>query len=263
MQACKLAYELLVTSDDYTSSIRFGGIKMTISTKSIQKFIALKSIRTLRPMFKDATASDVQEIIEQLIKLKHEKIKEEEDLSLNQLARISESYKPMLGERHIPSTSLRCAFEPQDIMDALIERFSCKTRRYRSARVKYRFTDLEGNLCEWSGQGREPIKLRELLKHTGQSREDFLVNDDTDENALLHQAIKNYSQNSSDPVPLTDSQRRLERYTMQIEERQRSQEMARLEAVEKVRSEDAARRMADEKEFLRMVQSIDKQVCGL
>lgn len=225
---------------------------MTISGKTVQKFLALKNIRTLRPMFKDAAARDVQDIIEQLIKLKHEKLKEEEDMSLNQLARVSDSYpKPMLSER-IMSTSLRSAFDPQDIMDALIERFSCKTRRYRSARVKYRFTDLDGNLCEWSGQGREPIKLRELLLATGQSREDFLVRDDIDENALLHQAIKNYSQNSSDPVPLTESQRRLERYTMQIEERQRNQEQARMEAEERKNNQ----------EFSQVSDNVDKLFCG-
>lgn len=225
---------------------------MTMSSKAVQKYVALKSIRTLRPMFKDAAASDVQEIIEQLIKLKHEKIKEEEDLSLNQLARVSDTYvKPTLFERSMNS-SLRCAFDPQDIMDALIERFSCKTRRYRSARVKYRFTDLDGNLCEWSGQGREPIKLRELLLATGQNRDDFLVRDDIDENALLHQAIKNYSQNSSEPIPLSDSQRRLQRYTMQLEERQRSQEQSKRETEDRQKSQD----------FSRLSQAIDKQICG-
>lgn len=234
---------------------------MTISSKSAQKFISLKSIRTLRPMFKDAASSDVQEIIEQLIKLKHEKLKEEEDLSLNQLSRASE-FKPLLGERHSSGSSLRCAFDPQDIMDALIERFSCKTRRYRSARVKYRFTDLDGNLCEWSGQGREPIKLRELLASTGQRREDFLVNDDADENALLHQAIKYYSKNSSHQQPLSEAQLRLERYTAQLEESQRTQELAKRDNEIKLRNQELARREAQEKAFIRMAQSIDKQVCG-
>lgn len=191
-----------------------------IMSKSVQKFIALKSLRTLRPFFKDANARDVQEVIDVMVKLKHEKLKEEESMILNQMSRMSSPYvKPLLGDSSI-NASLRCAIDPQDIMDALIERFSCKTRRYRSARVKYRFTDLDGNLCEWSGQGREPIKLRELLLATGQNREDFLVCDDFDENALLHQAIKTYSQNASSSVTLSESQQRLQRYTMQIEESQ-------------------------------------------
>lgn len=64
---------------------------------------------------------------------------------------------------------------PQDILDSLVMHLRCNLHRYRSAKVKYRFVDLEGNLCEWSGQGREPIKLRELLAATNQSRDEFLV----------------------------------------------------------------------------------------
>lgn len=190
-------------------------------------------------MLQDADAGDVQEIIDNLLLIKDEKLNADNPMSIHHLARVG-----------MHRSYLRWEFDPQDVMDALIERFSSKTRRYRSARVKYRFTDLDGNLCEWSGQGREPIKLRKLLSATGMKREDFLVQKEHDDEDLLQQAVRIYSKHSEERVPLSDSQIRLLNYTMQIEEQYRTEEES-----------SEQQQQQDNQEFVRHPHAMDDKIC--
>lgn len=154
---------------------------MHASRPTQSKYITLKSLRNLRSWFKDANAQDVQDVIKQLEHLKREKSKEEE-LNLRNLR-----HQQMCAHYALPGSlaSLSSNLEPQEVLEALTETLSCRLRRYRCARVKYRYHDLEGNLCEWSGQGREPIKLRQLLAATGKKREDFLVKDECEQGSFF------------------------------------------------------------------------------
>lgn len=137
------------------------------------RFVSLKSMRNLRSWFKDATSADIQDVIGQLEKLKLDKMREEDEL-YGRPVHIANS---LSSNTSSCSMSLDARVSPQMIVDGLIDRLSCRSRRYRSIKVKYRYYDLDGNLCEWSGQGRVPVKLRELMEKTGKTREDFLVKD--------------------------------------------------------------------------------------
>lgn len=146
------------------------------------KYITLKSMRNLRSWFKDARSDDVQDVIRQLELIKKEKLRqEEENIERNQRHQEMCDFYSMTGSSSIMEVSI----DPQDVLDALTDSLSCCMRRYRSARVKYRFYDLDGNLCEWSGQGREPLKLRDVMTATGKSRDDFLVRNDDQNNSFL------------------------------------------------------------------------------
>lgn len=144
------------------------------ASKSAQgnKYITLKSLRNLRSWFKDASAQDVSDVIKQLEHLKREKLKLEEDQKSRNV-QYNELWEHYANQGI--SARVYLGLDPQEVLDALVEHLSSNLRRSHSSRVKYRFFDLEGNLCEWSGQGREPRKLTQLLKSTGKSREEFLV----------------------------------------------------------------------------------------
>ena len=151
-----------------------------ISRPSQGKYVTLKSIRNLRSWFKDASVQDVQDVIKQLEHLKKEKLKEAEDFKTHTLRT---KYDTFSFACNLDNKSLE--FEPQEVLDGLADTLKCSLNRYRSARVKYRYHDLNGNVCEWSGQGREPVKLRQVLKATGKSREDFLIKEDGNHDAFL------------------------------------------------------------------------------
>lgn len=141
---------------------------------SYNRYISLKSMRNLRSWFKDASSEDIQDVIGQLEKLKVEKMREEDVL----YARTYPVGNLQGGLSSPNPVSLDARITPQMIVDGLIDRLSLRSRRYRNIKVKYRFHDVDGNLCEWSGQGRLPTKLRELMEQTGKSREEFLVKDE-------------------------------------------------------------------------------------
>lgn len=185
-----------------------------------------RQIDTLRNILQAADSHDVQDIINQLVVIKIEKSKEEEELSLSRLVIGSNRQEPVLVPTDLRHNKFRSPLPHNYLMEAVAEHFNYDNRRYRSARIKYRFVDLEGNQCEWSGQGRLPLKLRDLLAATGQSREDFLVQEALDSKTLLKLATKYYSPESSERLPLTESQQRLQNFTLQIEKELRAQEQA-------------------------------------
>lgn len=131
-------------------------------------------MRNLRSWFKDASSADIQDVIGQLEKLKLEKMREEDEL-YGRPVHIATSVNSSNVDHGM---RLESRVSPQMILDGLLDRLSCRSRRYRSLKIKYRYYDLDGHLCEWSGQGRLPVKLRELLDKTGKSKEDFLVKDE-------------------------------------------------------------------------------------
>lgn len=149
------------------------------------KYITLKSLRNLRSWFREASSQDISDVIKQLEHLRREKIKEEEEDNIRNL-RFKEMWEHYATQGY--SARMYLGFDPQEVLNALTEHLSCQLRRVPSAKVKYRFYDLDGNLCEWSGQGREPRKLTALIKATGKSREDFLVKNEPNNDAILNKA---------------------------------------------------------------------------
>lgn len=154
--------------------------------QSGHKFITLKSIRNLRAWFKNATVEDISDVIKQLERLKNEKISELE-LHNNPNAAKQRAYAQAYAKAD--DTDF---IDPQVFFDTIVRFVDAAHANFHATNPKYRFKDLEGNICEWSGQGREPLRLTELLKATNTKREDYLISnpenkvllDDEDAKAL-------------------------------------------------------------------------------
>ena len=156
----------------------------TTKANQSNKYITLKSLRNLRSWFRDASSQDINDVIKQLEHLRREKIKQEEEDNIRNL-RFKEMWEHYAAQGY--SARMYLGLDPQEVLNALTDHLSCRLRHIHSARVKYRYHDLDGNLCEWSGQGREPRKLKELLEATGKNRDDFLVKNEQLNDAFLTQ----------------------------------------------------------------------------
>ena len=50
-----------------------------------------------------------------------------------------------------------------------------KTVRKREVPPKYKFTDENGTVMTWTGQGRTPLAFRQCIEREGKSMEDYLI----------------------------------------------------------------------------------------
>lgn len=144
-----------------TKSINLGEVRLS----------ALKNIRNLRAWFKDASASDINDILILFGKLKAEK--EQEQLEARRKEEAHRAFVRMYRDNGTAEPSISF-IDPQALIDGLVDRLACGNYQYNKTKVKYRFIDLNGKICEWTGQGREPKRLKDIMEATGKPREAFL-----------------------------------------------------------------------------------------
>ncbi len=147
----------------------------TISSKYLAageiSLSSLKNIRNLRAWFKDATASDINDILILFEKLKAEK--EQAELEKKRKEEAHRAFVRMYRDDGTNEASISF-IDPQALIDGLVDRLGCGNYQYNKTKVKYRFVDLHGKICEWTGQGREPKRLKDIMEATGKPREAFL-----------------------------------------------------------------------------------------
>lgn len=159
---------------------------------------ALKSLRNLRAWFKDASAQDIDEIQQQLERLKIEKINEAEEQRRKE-AMHQAFVKLYRNDGNFDEYAL---VDPQSLVEGIAQRLECVQAEPHKNKHKYRFIDLEGKICEWTGQGREPKRLKAIMAATGKPKEAFLAkeeqlrnadNIDTDEIKLISNLVAKMS----------------------------------------------------------------------
>lgn len=136
---------------------------------------ALKSLRNLRAWFKDLSPQDIDDIQLQLERLKVEKINEEQERQRKEYLH-QEFVKLYRNDGNGDDYAL---VDPQSLIEGIAQRIGYVQSTTHTNRYKYRFIDLDGKVCEWTGQGREPKRLKAIMAATGKPKEAFLAKEDT------------------------------------------------------------------------------------
>lgn len=136
---------------------------------------ALKSLRNLRAWFKDLSPQDIGDIQLQLERLKVEKINEEQERQRKEY--LHQAFVKLY--RNDGKEDDYALVDPQSLIEGIAQRIGYVQSTTHTNRYKYRFIDLEGKVCEWTGQGREPKRLKAIMAATGKPKEAFLAKEDT------------------------------------------------------------------------------------
>ena len=136
---------------------------------------ALKSLRNLRAWFKDLSPQDIDDIQLQLERLKVEKINEEQERQRKEY--LHQAFVKLY--RNDGKEDDYALVDPQSLIEGIAQRIGCVQSTTHTNRYKDRFIDLDGQVCEWTGQGREPKRLKAIMAATGKPKEAFLAKEDT------------------------------------------------------------------------------------
>lgn len=123
------------------------------------------NVRSLRAVTRELTLEQLNEGFEKLQAIVEERRESEESQRAQQeerLRKISE-YKEKLRADGIDLAELL-----QGQIDAE------KTSKRAPRPAKYRYTDADGSEKTWTGQGRQPVPIREAIA-SGKSLDDFLI----------------------------------------------------------------------------------------
>ncbi|CAM3782006.1 MULTISPECIES: H-NS family nucleoid-associated regulatory protein [Rahnella] len=125
----------------------------------------LNNIRTLRAQAREVDLATLNEILEKLTSIVEDRRQEDEAASAEITERKAklEKYRQQMLEDGI---------DPTELLGSLSAGKSKKTREPRPA--KYKYTDENGETKTWTGQGRTPKAIKDLLD-SGKSLEDFAI----------------------------------------------------------------------------------------
>ncbi|KAB8313567.1 DNA-binding protein [Erwinia endophytica] len=126
----------------------------------------LNNIRTLRAQAREVSLTELEEMLEKLEVVVNER-REAEAAIASELKEKEEKlakYRQMLLDDGIDLSELTA-----------IDNSSGKSRSKRAPRpAKYQYTDENGEIKSWTGQGRTPAVIKQALEQ-GKKLEDFLI----------------------------------------------------------------------------------------
>lgn len=126
----------------------------------------LNNIRSLRAMAREFPVDVLEDMLEKFRVVTKERREEEEQLQ-RQRAEQQEKINTLLALMKADG------IEPEELLSmTTVTSRAVKKRQPRPA--KYRFTDLNGEVKTWTGQGRTPKPIAQALA-AGKSLDDFLI----------------------------------------------------------------------------------------
>ena len=126
----------------------------------------LNNIRSLRAMAREFSVDVLEDMLEKFRVVTKERRDEEEQLQ-RQRAEQQEKINTLLALMKADG------IEPEELLSmTTVTSRAVKKRQPRPA--KYRFTDLNGEVKTWTGQGRTPKPIAQALA-AGKSLDDFLI----------------------------------------------------------------------------------------
>lgn len=129
---------------------------------------SLNKIRTLRAQAKEYSIETLEEMLEKFEVIVNER-REEESQAVAQNAeklRKLEQYREML---------IADGINPNELLQAA-EEAKPATKTRRAARPpKYQYTDEQGQVRTWTGQGRTPAVINKAITSEGKTLEDFAL----------------------------------------------------------------------------------------
>ncbi len=126
----------------------------------------LKNLRQLKAALKDATVQDIEDIIQKLKQVKEDFILAEKERIESEKVR-NDSINSMLGKLD----------ELNITIDDLVAARGLKKepKQKRVVPPKYRYTDLNGVERTWTGQGKLPTALKELMELEEHDKEFYRI----------------------------------------------------------------------------------------
>ncbi|QLS05011.1 DNA-binding protein StpA [Citrobacter freundii] len=126
----------------------------------------LNNIRSLRAMAREFPVDVLEDMLEKFRVVTKER-RDEEELLQRQRAEQQEKINTLLALMKADG------IEPEELLSmTTVTSRAVKKRQPRPA--KYRFTDLNGEVKTWTGQGRTPKPIAQALA-AGKSLDDFLI----------------------------------------------------------------------------------------
>ncbi|AKJ42575.1 histone-like nucleoid-structuring protein H-NS [Pragia fontium] len=128
----------------------------------------LNNIRTLRAQARECSLETLEEMLEKMEVVVKERREEEQasQAEIQERTRKLQQYREML---------IADGIDPNELLQTLsAAKISSKSKR--AARpAKYQFTDENGELKTWTGQGRTPAVIKKAIEEQGKSLDDFLL----------------------------------------------------------------------------------------
>lgn len=121
--------------------------------------------RSLKAITRELTLEQLNEGYDKLTAIVEERRIQEESVKKSQEARLQkiEEYKALLQADGIDLADLVAGVSATE-----------KTSKREPRPAKYQYTDAEGNVQTWTGQGRQPVPIREAIAQ-GKTLNDFLI----------------------------------------------------------------------------------------
>jgi DNA-binding protein H-NS len=128
----------------------------------------LLNIRSLRAFSRELTLEQLEEALQKLTVVVEERQEQEAE------ARAALAEKEQKLAEYAQQIA-KDGIEIEDLIAALGGSSESKPKQKRAPRpAKYKYTDIDGSEKTWTGQGRTPKGIQQLLDQ-GQSLEDFLI----------------------------------------------------------------------------------------
>ncbi|CNE56779.1 DNA-binding transcriptional regulator H-NS [Yersinia nurmii] len=128
----------------------------------------LNNIRTLRAQARECSLETLEEMLEKLTVVVNERSEEESQAK----AEIEERTRKLLQYREM---LIADGIDPQDLLSAAPATKSAGKAKRAARPAKYQYTDENGELKTWTGQGRTPAVIKKAIEEQGKSLDDFLL----------------------------------------------------------------------------------------
>ncbi|CND60797.1 H-NS histone family protein [Yersinia enterocolitica] len=139
----------------------------------------INNLRSLRAFAKELDMESLLEFQEKLNTVIQERQKEEEEAKQEELKKREtlERLRTQIAEAGI---------NPEEVANFLTNtKTVTKVKSVRKKRTpKYEYLDSNGELRQWTGQGRHPQPISEAIKNEGKKLEDFLIKKETPSSSL-------------------------------------------------------------------------------
>lgn len=128
----------------------------------------LNNIRTLRAQARECTLDTLEEMLEKLEVVVNERREEDSQAQaeIEERTRKLQQYREML---------IADGIDPNELLQSMSASKSAGKTKRAARPAKYQYTDENGDVKTWTGQGRTPAVIKKAIDEEGKALEDFLL----------------------------------------------------------------------------------------
>ncbi|MEI2264300.1 histone-like nucleoid-structuring protein H-NS [Erwinia sp. CGal63] len=128
----------------------------------------LNNIRTLRAQARECSLETLEEMLEKLEVVVHERREEESHAraEIEERTRKLQQYREML---------IADGIDPNELLSTQNAAKSTGKTKRAARPAKYKYVDENGETKTWTGQGRTPAVIKKAIEEQGKKLEDFML----------------------------------------------------------------------------------------